>query len=173
MNGDDKSARVRKASAVLNTAARPLECSAMVLSWNRHARNARPSSVESAASTNGFSLGFLSHSLKGSRYAMIEGSNILGVIFGSLASSQRCQLRSRVSNPLIGMASCSASHICAEMDSSSHCSRSLASNALTAFQSPSACLLLAQSVLPGQLRGVTKTKVHSAFSSVGTEARFA
>ena len=126
-------------------------------------RNPRPT-------RNGRSLGFPSQRSKVSRFAVMEGSKNSGTILGSLASSQRRQLRSIVSNPVSGMPSCSASHICPGIDSSNHCSRSLASYALTCFHEPSFSLALAHSVLPGQLHGVTKTNVQSARSTVESES---
>ena len=59
------------------------ECNSF--SSNRQARKASASSRESAEMTNGLLTGLLSHSLKISWYAMIDGAKISGVRCGSLA----------------------------------------------------------------------------------------
>src|SRR5262245_6915449 len=97
MKGDDDLARARSVCGESNTAVRSIDFASVSALWDRHARNARASSRESAAMMKGRSLGLPSHVLNVSPWAAMEGVKISGVICGSEPSAQRFQQLSRVS----------------------------------------------------------------------------
>src|SRR5665213_2580439 len=86
---------------------------------------------------------------------------------GPVTDAQARHCSSRECTPSEGEPIFSDNQPCACSDCSSHCSRSLASYALTDFQSPKDCLFLTHLAFPFQFLGVTKTKFTSDRSGAG------
>ena len=173
MNGDEDCARSLSVGAESTITARSRCSWGIRQSRNKHAMKALASSTESPATYRGRSLGLASHCFTSLMLSATAGAKTFAVKGGSLAERHRSQNRSGVSHPCMGMGvgSLAASQTCPAIDCSSHCSRSLASNAFTALHSPASFLVFAHASLPCHLRGVTNTNVHSSRSASGMDTR--
>ena len=170
MNRDVDGAKSLRVCAEFTTMVRSANSGGTFSSRKRQNRKARASPIESAATSNGRSHVPLSNQETTlARCSATAGAKRPSVIGGSLAWDQSRQARFRVMQSRNdGRPSSSASQTCPSMESSSHCSKSLASRARTSFQRPSALRASSHSVLPGHFREETKTNVVSARTSSGS-----
>src|SRR2546428_3815222 len=107
---------------------------------------ARPSSGESAVIRKGLEGGCSSQRNKSPEQVFTGPWKSSLPSSGSVAFAQWSQHSSNVSNPSEPIPSLSAIHVCVGTDWCSHCSRSLASNTFTSFQSFFRRLLFSHSV---------------------------